>query len=308
MKPTKILGFIFVLLFAVVAGLIAYVLGNVNQIVKDSIETVGPQITQTHVGIRDVDIKLLKGKGQLSHFVVGNPADFSSDYLLKWDSIDLELDTKTIRSDVVVIKNIAVKGMAINVEQNGLSTNIQTLMKNVRGKSDSVASNRSKAGKKKGDKNTKTSPSDKQVAETEGKAKGDSVKLALEQMHFSASTIELTSEWGAYTLSLPGFELSGLGTRENGLTPKELGRAILKPLLRQVEKEVAAQLKTASKEKFDQVKEKLKESAASQKEKLRSKLNDGKSALGEKKDQLEDKLKEQLDSKDIEESLRKLFR
>lgn len=294
MKPTKILGCIFVLLFAVVAGLIAYVLGNINQIVKDTIETVGPEITQTHVGIRDVDIKLLKGTGQLSHFVVGNPAGYSDGHILKWDVIDLEIDPKTIRSDVVVIKNITVKGMAINVEQKGISTNIQALLDSVSGKSD-------------GSKNKDKKPSGQPSAEQKDAAKDDGVKLALEHIQFSASTIELSSQWGAYTLSLPDFEILDVGSKEEGLTPKELGNAVLKPLLELIEKEVSSQLKIAAKEKLKQAKERLKEEAANQKEKLKSKFKDGKLALEEKTDKLKDKLQEKLDAKDIENSLRKLF-
>ncbi len=304
MKPTKILGCIFVLLFAVVAGLIAYVLGNINQIVKDTIETVGPEITQTHVGIRDVDIKLLKGTGQLSHFVVGNPAGYSGDYILQWDVIDLEIDPKTIRSDVVVIKNITVKGMAINVEQKGISTNIQALLDSVSGKSDDSNRNASKAKAKNKAKKSSGQPS----TEQENSAKDDGVKLALEHIQFSASTIELSSQWGAYTLSLPGFEISDVGSKEDGLTPKELGNGVLKPLLELIEKEVGSQLKIAAKEKLKQAKDKLKEGAANQKEKLKSKFKDGKLALDENTDKLKDKLQEKLDAKDIEDSLRKLFR
>lgn len=302
MKPTKILGCIFVLLFAVVAGLIAYVLGNINQIVKETIETVGPEITQTHVGIRDVDIKLLKGTGQLSHFVVGNPAGYSDGYILKWDVIDLEIDPKTIRSDVVVIKNITVKGMAINVEQKGISTNIQALLNSVSGKPDDSKRKSSKAKKSSGQSSAEQKDAAKDAA------KDDGVKLVLEHIQFSASTIELSSQWGAYTLSLPDFEILDVGSKEEGLTPKELGNAVLKPLLELIEKEVGSQLKMVAKEKLKQAKERLKEEAANQKEKLKSKFKDGKHALEEKTDKLKDKLQEKLDAKDIENSLRKLFR
>ncbi len=314
MKAVKILGWVFVLLVAIVAGLIVYMFNNINQLVKTAVETVGPEVTHTHVGLRDVDIKLTKGRGELNHFVIGNPEGFSQDSLLTWDSIALEIDPSSISADVVVIKDVVIKGVTIQAEQKGLSTNIQKLLENL----DS------------GESSNSSSQDDKSAtSETD-------VKLALEHMLFAGNSLTVVTEkWGDYTLEMPSFELYDIGDKNTGLTPEQLGHAILKPVLKHIKDHVEARLKSISKEKL---KEKLKEKQAEleakvdekkaeleskvdeekadleaklaeKKEDLAKTLDENKDGLEEKKEELkekEDELKEKLDD-EVKDKLKNLF-
>ncbi len=278
MKTVKILGFVFILLVAIVVGLIVYVFGNINQIVKEAVETVGPQVTQTHVGLRDVDIKPTKGRGELNHFVIGNPEGFSSPYLLKWDAIAIEIDPASVRSDVIVVNDMIIRGVNIKAEQKGTGTNIQALLDNI------------------------SSESEESQSSAEESSEAEDIKLALSHIVFADNDVELiTEKWGSYTLSMPSFELSGLGDKNNGLTPEELGKAILKPVLKQIKDQMEDRLKGIAKEKLE---EKLKEKKEELKAKVDEKKQELKDDLDQKKEELEDKadvkkdeLKEKLDNK-----------
>ncbi len=297
MKTVKILGFVFILLVAIVVGLIVYVFGNINQIVKEAVETVGPQVTQTHVGLRDVDIQLTKGRGELNHFVVGNPKGFSSPYLLKWDAIAIEIDPASVQSDVIIINDMIIKGVNIKAEQKGAGTNIQALLDNI------------------------SSDSEEAQSSAEESNETEDIKLALSHIVFADNDVELiTEKWGSYTLSMPSFELKGLGDKNNGLTPEELGKAILKPVLKQIKDQMEDRLKNITKEKLeeklkekkeeikakvdekkqaligdlDQKREELGDKAHDKKDELKEKLEKEKAALDEKKDELNDKVDEKL--------------
>lgn len=292
MKAVKIFGFVFVLLVVMVAGIIAYVYGNINQIVKETIESVGSELTQTRVVVRDVDIKLLKGKGELNRFEIGNPLGYKSDHLLNVQSFVLEIDPKTVGDKVVVIKNILVKGMHINVEQIGYSTNIQALLDNMDSDEPSAPN--------------KNSP----ARSTEGASSNDSgaeLRLALEYMQFSDTSIELISEWGSYTMTLSNFDIANIGDKQTGLTPEELGDAILEPVLKQAKKQAEARLKSLAQESLKDEAEKLKQKAKQKKKELTQSLENGKSKLENKLEKEKQRLKQKYDESDLKDKLKNLF-
>ncbi len=274
MKSIKVLSLVFFFVLAAIVAGVIYVLGNINQIVKEVVETVGPEVTQTSVTLRDVDIKLTKGSGELKHFVVGNPAGYSSPYLLKWDTIGVAIDPKSVRSDVVVINDVTVKGVNIKVEQKGLSTNVQALLDNL-------------------------PKSDKKGGGANGGTSSEEVLLALKHLTFSGNSIELiTEKWGSYRLDMPNFELANLGDSQNGLTPEQLGKAILKPLLKQAQQTAEQRLKSVTKEKLEA---KLKEKEAE----LKAKAEDKKDELEQKAKDKKAELKEQLSEEKAEADAKK---
>ncbi len=289
MKATKALGLVFFFVVAAAVGVVIYILGNINQIVKEVVEKVGPEVTQTSVNLRDVDIKLTKGSGELKHFVVGNPVGYDSPYLLKWDTIGVAIDPKSVRSDVVVINDVTVKGVNIKVEQKGLSTNVQALLANL--PQGEATGNQGQSG-------------------SSGDAAED-VLLALKHLTFADNSIELiTDKWGSYRLDMPSFELANLGDSQNGLTPKQLGEAILRPLLKQAQRSAEDRLKTISKEKLEaklkekkaeleakveEKKDELKQKAKAKEDALKEEYSDEKAELDDKKDELKEKLKKEED-------------
>ena len=57
MKALKLFAFIIIFLAALIGGVLVYVLGNINQIVKQVVETEGPKVTKT-AGTSTSDILL----------------------------------------------------------------------------------------------------------------------------------------------------------------------------------------------------------------------------------------------------------
>lgn len=252
MKVIKWLGILIILLLLVIGGLAFYGLNNLNKLVKYGVETEGPKVTQTDVALGSVDIKLLDGKGELSNFSIANPAGFSSPHLFKADKILLQVDPTQLTETVKVINEITIDGVDIVAEQKGLTTNIQALLDNLPASDDSSA------------------PADDDSSESAD------IRLMVEKLNFINNTITLkTEEYGEYKLELPAIVQSNIGSKSKGLTPAELGQAILKPFLDKAQSAAESKVKEVVKSEItDKAKAKAEEELKKQEEKLKDKVSE----------------------------------
>ena len=275
MKAIKVLGGVVVLLIVIIAGAAFYLLNNINPIVKDIIERVGPTVTKTAVNVDTVDIKPREGSGALKGFSVANPEGFTSKDILNWSDIGVQLDLRSLTTDVYVIKELIIDGVNINVEQKGLTTNVQQLLKNLQ--SDSATS-------------------EKTTTES-----GKEVRLVVKHLVFANNKANIITEnYGSKEINIPGFELTNLGDPAVGLTPAELGVAITKPLIQKAKKAGEDKLKDMAKdklkEKVDAKKEELKAKADELKDKAKAKEDELKEKGDAKKDELKEKLEKEKSS------------
>lgn len=263
MKATKIFGGIAVLIIIVVVAAVAYVFFNLNYLVKDAVETYGPQVTNTSVNLQSVDIKPLDGSGVLNSLVIGNPSGFDGDHLLKANNVKLQIDPRTVSNDVIVIKDITIDGVDLLAVQQGLTTNLQEMLKNLQG----------------------ASSKDESSSADESKE----VRLMVENLRFQNNTISLNTEsYGSYTVNLPEIVQSNLGTVSKGLTPKELGVAIVTPFIERAKDAAESRIKEIVKEKVT--------------DKAKAKID---AKVDEKKAEAKDKLKEKL-GEDAEQKIKDL--
>lgn len=272
MKAFKIIGGLLALVLVVVIGVGVYLFSNINQIVKEVVETVGPDVTKTDVRLAEVDIKLTEGSGELRGFVIGNPEGFSAGHFLKSEKVRLKIDPSSVTSDIIVIDDIVVEGVNIAVEEKQLKTNIQKLLKNLESEG----------------------TTEKEEVTTED---GKEVRLVVEKLRFANNSVDFkTEKYGSVSIDIPALELSSLGERDTGLTPDELGKAILKPLLKQVKKSAEKRLKELLaadfKEAIDKKKEELKQKAKDKEDELKASAEEKlKEKLGDDSDEKVEKLK-----------------
>ncbi|WP_053979540.1 hypothetical protein [Marinagarivorans algicola] len=244
MKAIKItLMIVFIVILLVVGGVFA-VLMNLSTLVEDAVETHGPQVTQTAVNLKDVDINLFKGMSELKGFEVSNPKGFNSPYAFKADTFRVHIDPMSLNADVIVINDITIEGVSIVAEQKGLTTNIQALLNAVK----------EFAAQSGGDGNDKPVQEETQSSPFEP-------RFALNNLHFANNNMRLVTEsYGEYALNIPNLSRSQLNGGGKGLTAGELGVAILQPILDEAESVAKKKLKKVLKSEVeDKLKEKLEE-------------------------------------------------
>lgn len=251
MKVFKLFLILIAFVLVLAVGVLLYLVNNINGIVKDVVESEGPKVTKTEVSLGGVNIQLREGRGELTDLVVANPPGFGSPEAFHANQLVLQIKPSSVVGDVIIIEEVVIKGVTVTAEQKGLTTNLQTILKSVQ-----------------------------EGAGGEEPASGESdVRLMVEKLSFADSSLNLiTEEYGSYPVDLPGLELNNLGSRENGLTPTQLGQAILEPALRQAWNAAQDRLQDAAQDKAeDKLKEKAREElgddAEEKIEKLRGLLN-----------------------------------
>jgi len=115
----------------VVIAAVIFLLANLGSVIKAVVEKVGSEATKAKVTLDAADVSLTSGKGSLRGLTVGNPAGFKTNNALKLGDISVQVDVSTVKSDVIVVKEIAIGAPKVTYEFAAGGSNIETLRKNV---------------------------------------------------------------------------------------------------------------------------------------------------------------------------------
>lgn len=193
-------------LLVVIAAVVG--ISRINGILKDTVQTIGPEYTQSEVVLDGVNVSLLKGELALSGLTVGNPAGFATDNAFSLGSIRVNLDLASLNTDTVVVDTIQVVAPQITYEQSSKGNNLQALQRNI----ESVVGTGGEA----------------QSSEAESSAGGK--KLVIKDLRVVDGNIQYSNQLLAgktLDLPLPEIHLTGIGEKSDGVTAGEVTKLIL---------------------------------------------------------------------------------
>jgi hypothetical protein len=128
----KVVGVAIALLLLLVIGVFVYVGYNTNSIVKNAIETIGPQYLGAAVRVKDVDISLQDGRGTLTDLEIGNPSGYEGPYALRVGTVSMTLDVAQSSTGLVVLKRVTIDGARVAaIAKSAKDTNFRALSSNV---------------------------------------------------------------------------------------------------------------------------------------------------------------------------------
>ncbi|MHC4084864.1 MAG: AsmA family protein [Planctomycetota bacterium] len=117
--------------------------------VKMGIESAGTKALQVGVAVDDVDLSILGGKIGFQNLVIDNPPDYKHERLLELGDAKIAVETGSLLTDIINIKEIRLDGMNVVLEQRGVtSNNIQDIMKALPAKEAEPAEPADPGGKK----------------------------------------------------------------------------------------------------------------------------------------------------------------
>jgi hypothetical protein len=221
-----------------VVGVFAFLLlGNLDSIVKSTVEDVGSELTGTSVTLEGATIDLVKGSATLQGLTIDNPKGYDSDFAFYLKEVTVAIDLASLKNPVIVLNEVMVRGSRLNAEQKGESSNLSDLLAN-------VEANSKKAG----------AAEQKQPAEESAE-----VLLALKRFEFANTEAKLITEaQGDKTIKVPDVQRRNIGTVQQGLTPVQLGDQLLQAVLEEVEAAVADYMADLAKEALkDSIREKI---------------------------------------------------
>jgi hypothetical protein len=111
------------LLIVVAVGLFA------NSAVKKAVEVGGTKALKVDVTLGKADLSILGGELGLKELTIKNPAGYQHDTLLKLNSGIIKVVVGSLLSNQVRIKEIKLDGMNLVLEQKGLGSNLQDIIK-----------------------------------------------------------------------------------------------------------------------------------------------------------------------------------
>lgn len=122
----KLISVVAVLLVLVAGG--AYLLlGNLDSIAKRVIERTGTQTMGSAVRVGSVSIDLRGGNATINNFRVANPQGFSNQDMMRFEQLHVDIDIRSLGSDVIRINRITTTEPYVLYELEGSTANLDVV-------------------------------------------------------------------------------------------------------------------------------------------------------------------------------------
>jgi hypothetical protein len=222
----KIIGIVLALV-VIVLGVGGYLFANLDSLAKRAIEEVGSVVLGVPVKVGAVSLSATDGAGSLSDFEIGNPSGYKLPQAMKAGRIELAVEPKSLTGEVIHIRKIAVRDIAVAYESGSGGTNFDVIKHN--------------AERYSGDKKAETKPKKLIV---------DSLVISGAKMtYIGTATLGKPIE-----LTLPDITLANIGAKQGGITPDQFAKTVLDAMIRSMGQAAAGSVKDAGKSIGESVK------------------------------------------------------
>ena len=120
-------GLILIILAVLAVNLFA------DRAVRVGIESSATKTLNVGVSVSNVDLSIMAGKLALQNLLINNPPGYRHDKLLQLKNAEIEIDVKSLLSDVVNIREIKLDGVNVVLEQRDISrNNLQDVITSIR--------------------------------------------------------------------------------------------------------------------------------------------------------------------------------
>ena len=215
MKKTLIGGAVLVLLFAFA---IVWLLGSLDEIVKDQIEVIGSELTGVPVRVGSVDIDVKAGAGQIRRLRIGNPEGYAAANAFDMSLLRLDIDLKSLGKQPLVLDELIIDSPVVNMEINQRGgSNLKEILDNV-------------------SKNGQQADAKAETGDT-----GEPMRLAIRRLRIEGVTFTESNplEKGEpRSGTLPAIEKTNVGGSQ-GATPAKIGEIVIGALGRQIAQQAA---------------------------------------------------------------------
>ena len=217
-KLIKIAGGLVVVLVALFAALEL----SLDKLVLKGVNAAAPAALGVPVTLQDASISLLRGKAALQGLHIGNPEGFKTDGLFDLASISVDIDNSTLLSDTIVIREIAIDGLALTYEKGLLDSNLGALIEQLSAGAEKESPEAGEAEEPAEPQEATEKPAKKVVIEK--------LSITGSRMNFSITGAAALTGGGAIPLPLPPITLADLGKEKEGVTFVEAIQEVLRAI------------------------------------------------------------------------------
>ena len=199
----KILGFTVVIVLVLAIGLYITMRFFLGDIVKSAVNKFGPSITQTKVELQAANISPLSGVGTLTGLSVANPVGWSQTDAFRLGKVHINLEPLSLMKDHIVINELVIEQPEFFYETKVVASNMSDLLKNVE--------------KAMGSKDSEPKTSE-----------GKPIKLVVKKLVLKDGRVIIGAAGQVVTVPLPPIDMADIGVKEGGVTPAQLGVAVMR--------------------------------------------------------------------------------
>ena len=190
-----------------------------NAAIKGAVEKVATSTLGVEVTIDDLDLSILGGSVSFDDLVIDNPEGYQHDNFLEMGKVYIDVAIGSLLSDKVRINTLQLDGITLVLEQKGLGSNLQTIMKNLPKSEEEAAA---KEGGK--DLEIKTLDITNLTVKTDlpipGKA--DTIVLKLSDIKMQNLGTDSKMDVAVLTTKILGAIATGIAKEGTGLLPKSI--------------------------------------------------------------------------------------
>ncbi len=122
-----VLGFVLVMVLAVVAGFLL-----IDQIAKSGVEKGASYALGVETTVKSIDVRLFDGQVIMDELNISNPEGFSSPHLLQTGRVDVQVDLGSLSSETVEVSKFELDGLEMHIEQKLSGSNVSQIMDNLK--------------------------------------------------------------------------------------------------------------------------------------------------------------------------------
>lgn len=212
-------------LFLVVVVAIVLILNSFGgKVIQQAVNVAGPAALGVPVSLEDADFRLLRGNIMLKGLKVGNPEGYKTDGIFELGLLKVDLDTRSLLSGLVHIREIRIEEPKITYERGLTSSNLGDLLAGLEKKPEDGTS----AEKKSAEEKPAEAPAET-LAGSEGGAKVviDALDIEGAQLNVSLTVAQGLSA----PIPLPAIRLRDIGKDTGGASLMDVITKVVKAIL-----------------------------------------------------------------------------
>ncbi len=175
-------------LFIIVVALVVLVIISpfiIDSVLKTGIETAIKKQLNVDASVARVHLNIGKGTIEVNNLKIGNPPGYEFKNILELGSINVTANIRSLLTNTVEVNQVSLTDVAVVMEQKGLSSNLNDILKSMPEKSSAKAEEPAKKGK-----NVHIASLDMKNIDVKAKilplpGKADAVGFKIASLHFS---------------------------------------------------------------------------------------------------------------------------
>ena len=198
-------------------------------IVRPSVNAIAPQFTKTAFNIDKLHLNPYTCNFELGGVTIGNPEGFSETNAVQLGYFNVDIDTGSLSSDVIVVENVEISDIYVTLLKNADGkTNIDVIRENVLGAEDVVKAKEEAARKEREEAERKAGMTEEQIKAEEEAAKLNK-KIIVNRFVFKNVSGKIAlSQSLVVPFAVPSIELKDIGKDSGGYDLDHLVTAVIK--------------------------------------------------------------------------------